>query len=70
MLAFAVKFKGLYIRESCYRNWENRFTARQAYVALSRVKNLSGVALLNFEPKRIYANARVHQEILRLQSLA
>ena len=38
-----------------------------AYVALSRVHTLNGVALLNFEPQKMTANKRVHVEMARLR---
>ena len=38
-----------------------------AYVALSRLRTLNGLALLNFQPKKITANKRVHEEIARLR---
>ena len=38
-----------------------------AYVALSRVCTLNGVGLLNFQPKKMTANKRVHEEMARLR---
>ena len=40
-----------------------------AYVALSRVRTLGGLALLNFEPTKVRANKRVHEEMERLTGL-
>ena len=42
------------------------FKPGMAYVALSRVRTLNGVALLNFQPKQMTANKRVHEEMARL----
>ena len=42
------------------------FEPGMAYVALSRVRTLNGVALLNFQPKKMTANKRVHEEMARL----
>ena len=40
------------------------FEPGMAYVALSRVRTLGGLALLNFEPSNVKANKRVHEEIV------
>ena len=39
-----------------------------SYVALSRVRTLNGIALVKFEPKKLYANKRVDKEMERLRS--
>ena len=41
-----------------------------ASVAPGREQTLSGVALLNFEPQKMTANKRVHEEIARLRQLS
>ena len=48
-----------------------RFTAGQAYVALSRVKSLSGLHLRSFDPEKIKVNktALIEMERMRQQSL-
>ena len=33
-----------------------------SYVALSQVRTLNGIALVKFEPKKLYANKRVDKE--------
>ena len=38
------------------------FEPGMAYMALSRVRTLGGLALLNFEPLKVKANKRVHKE--------
>ena len=38
-------------------------------MALSRVRTLGGLALLNFEPSKVKANKRVHEEMERLTGL-
>ena len=43
------------------------FESGMAYVALSRVRTLDGVALSSFEPEKIKANKRVHAEMARLR---
>ena len=42
------------------------FELGMAYVALSRVRTLGGLALLNFESVKVKANKRVHEEMERL----
>ena len=39
------------------------------YVALSRVRTLGGLALLNFKPSKVKANKGVHEEMERLAGL-
>ena len=43
------------------------FEPGMVYVALSHVRILNGVALLNFQPKKMTANKRVHEEMARLR---
>ena len=43
------------------------FEPGMAYVALSCVRTLDGVALSSFEPRKIKANKRVHAEMARLR---
>ena len=45
------------------------FEPRMAYVALSGVRTLGGLALLNFEAMKVKANKRVHEEMERLTGL-
>ena len=42
------------------------FEPGMAYMAFSRVRTLGGLALLNFEPTKVKANKRVHEEMERL----
>ena len=42
------------------------FEPGMAYVALSCVRTLGGLALLNLEPTKVKANKRVHEEMERL----
>ena len=46
------------------------FEAGMSYVALSRVTTLSGVALVEFDPSKVYANPRVLKENARLRNIA
>ena len=43
------------------------FEPGMTYVAFSCVRTLNGVALLNFQPKKMTANKRVHEEMARLR---
>ena len=45
------------------------FEPGMAYVALSCVRTLGGLALLNFKPSKVKANKRVHEEMERLTGL-
>ena len=47
----------------------NVFEPRMVYVASSHVRTLGGLALLNFEPSKVKANKRVHEEMERLTGL-
>ena len=47
----------------------NVFKPGMAYVALSQVRTLGGLALLNSEPLKVKANIRVHEEKERLTGL-
>ena len=47
----------------------NVFEPGMAYVALSRVRTLGGLALLNFESTKVKANKRGHEEMERLTGL-
>ena len=48
-------------------SFQGAFSAGQAYVALSRVKNLNGLHILDFDPKKIRVNAEVNEEMNRLR---
>ena len=48
-------------------SFQGAFSAGQAYVALSRVKNLNGLHILDFDPKTIRVNAEVKEEMDRLR---
>ena len=39
-----------------------------SYVALSQVRTLNGIALVKFDPKKLYANKRVDKEMGGLRS--
>ena len=45
-----------------------RFNAGQIYVALSRVKSLSGLHIVNFNPKAIRKSDLVDNEMTRLRN--
>ena len=45
------------------------FEPGMTYLALSRIRTRGGLALLNFEPLKVKANKRVHEEMERLTGL-
>ena len=60
------KVQGLSLDAAVIDLGTNVFEPGMAYVALSRVRTLNGLALLNFEPSKVKANKRVHEEMGRL----
>ena len=60
------KVQGLSLDAAVIDLGVNVFEPGMAYVALSRVRTLGGLALLNFEPTKVKANKRVHEEMERL----
>ena len=60
------KVQGL-TTESIVVSFEGRFFAGQAYVALSRVKTLKGLYILNFDEKKIFVDKAVREEMERLR---
>ena len=60
------KVQGLLLDAAVIDLGTNVFEPGMAYVALSRVRTLNGLALLNFEPSKVKANKRVHEEMGRL----
>ncbi len=61
------KVQGLSLDSAVMDIGKDVFEPGMAYVALSRVRTLNGVALLNFQPRKITANKRVHEEMSRLR---
>ena len=61
------KVQGLSLDAAVMDLGTNVFEPGMAYVALSHVRTLNGVALVNFQPRKITANKRVHGEMARLQ---
>ena len=61
------KVQGLSLDAAVMNLGKDVFEPGMAYVALSRVRTLNGVALLNFQPKKMTANKRVHEEMERLR---
>ena len=61
------KVQGLSLDAAVMDLGKDVFEPGMAYVALSRVRTLNGVALLNFQPKKMTANKRVHEEMARLR---
>ena len=62
------KVQGLSLDSAVLDLGEKVFEAGMSYVALSRVRTLNGIALVKFEPKKLYANKRVDKEMERLRS--
>ena len=62
------KVQGISLDAAVMDLGSNIFEPGMAYVALSRVRTLSGVALLNFDPAKLKANKRVHEEMTRLSA--
>ena len=60
------KVQGLSLDAAVIDLGVNVFELGMAYVALSHVWTLDGLALLNFEPTKVKANKRVHEEMERL----
>ena len=46
------------------------FASGQAYVALSRVKTLDGLQIINYKRSAIMTDQKVHEEMDRLRALA
>ena len=61
------KVQGLSLDAAVLDLGDKVFEPGMAYVALSRVRTLDGVALSRFEPEMIKANKRVHAEMARLR---
>ena len=61
------KVQGLSLDAAVMDLGKDIFEPGMAYVALSRVRTLNGVALLNFQPKQMTANKRVLEEMARLR---
>ena len=62
------KVQGLSLDSAVLDLREKVFEAGMSYVALSRVRTLNGIALVKFEPKKLYANKRVDKEMEHLRS--
>ena len=60
------KVQGLSLDAAVIDLGVNVFEPGMAYVALSRVRTLGGLALLKFEPMKVKANKRVNKEMRRL----
>ena len=63
------KVQGLSLDATVIDLGVNVFEPRMSYVALSHVRTLGGLALLNFEPTKVRANKRIHKEMERLTGL-
>ena len=61
------KVQGLSLDAAVMDLGKDVFESAMAYVALSRVCTLNGVALLKFELKKMTVNKRVHKEMARLR---
>uniref|UniRef100_A0A1X7TS99 ATP-dependent DNA helicase n=1 Tax=Amphimedon queenslandica TaxID=400682 RepID=A0A1X7TS99_AMPQE len=71
-LAFAVtihKFQGLSLDNAIINLSDNVFSTAMAYVALSRVRTVSGVHLTCFNPKLLMVSSSSMTEINRLREL-
>ena len=62
------KVQGLSLDSAVLDLGKNFFEPGMSYVALSRVRTLNGIALVKFEPKKLYANNRVDKEMEHLRS--
>ena len=62
------KVQGLSLDSAVLDLGEKVFEAGMSYVALSWVRTLNGIALVKFEPKKLYANKRVDKEMEHLRS--
>ena len=60
------KVQGLTV-QNVVIDFTGKFADGQAYVALSRVKNITGLYLRNFDPKKIHANSSVKLEMASLR---
>ena len=63
------KVQGLTLDHAVVDIGDSIFQSAQAYVALSRVRTLSGLALLAFSRKKVMASSKVHSEMQRLIAL-
>ena len=61
------KVQGLSMDAAVLDLGDKVFEPGMAYVPLSRVRTLDGVALSSFEPQKVKANKRVHEEMKRLR---
>ena len=61
------KVQGL-TTDSIVVSFQGRFFAGQAYVALSRVKSLKGLYILDFDGSKIFVERAVSEEMKRLQN--
>ena len=62
------KVQGLSLDSAVLDLREKVFEAGMSYMALSWVRTLNGLALVKFEPKKLYANKRVDKEMECLRS--
>ena len=61
------KVQGLFLDSAVMDLGSNVFEPGMAYVALSHVRTLNGVALLHFQPRKMTANKKVHEEMAHLR---